>query len=97
MSLFKSAAEAMERAQAKHDARREWLRNLNTGDAVTLTCDGARRLKTVERATVTRRQDGALWVDGHPRRDVSSGKWERGGKDWLWLRIDPVGAEEVQR
>lgn len=91
MSLLRSSAKALEESQRKHEARLEWLRGLTTGDAVTLTVDGADRLKATERATVTRHpSNGALYVDGHPRRDVRSGKWERGGKSWLWLRIDPL-------
>ena len=88
---FKSAPESIERSQQKHDARLAWLRSLKTGDAVLLTCDGSDRLKTAERVTVCRNEtNGTLYVDGHPRRDVRNGKWERGGKNWLSLRIDPV-------
>ena len=71
-----------------------WLRALKTGDTVALTVDGADRLKTTDRTTVTRRNDGSLWADGHPRRDLRKGTWERGGKAWLSLRIDP--AEKTQ-
>lgn len=88
---IQSAAESLERSQKAHEARREWLRSLKTGDAVALTCEGFDRLKTTERATVRRGPHGiALYVDGHPRRDVRTGRWERHGKAWLSLRIDPV-------
>jgi hypothetical protein len=88
---IEAAARVLERMQRAHEERRDWLRSLKTGDVVALTCDGADRLKTTERATVRRNDvSGALYVDGHPRRDLRTGEWERGGKNWLALRIDPV-------
>lgn len=92
--LRPSALEALERRQQAHLERLKWLSSLKTGDVVMLTCDGAYRTKTVERVRVGRNAyTGALYVDGHPRRDVRGGKWERHGKGWLWLRIDPVEVE----
>lgn len=86
-----SVLSVLEEAQRRHEARLAWLRSLKTGDAVLLTCDGADRLKTSERVTVCRCTAGvALYVAGHPRRDVRTGRWERHGKAWLSLRIDPV-------
>lgn len=79
----------LEKRQREHDERLAWLRGLKTGDEVALTCDGADRLKTTERVKV-RRLPHALYADGHSRRDLRSGKWERGGRNWLRLRIDPV-------
>ena len=93
MGLLEDAASTLVRNQQKHEARREWLRSLKTGDVVVVTCDGADRVKTTERLSVERRPDGALWVVGHARRDVRNGRWERGGSKWLWVRIDPVGVE----
>jgi hypothetical protein len=89
---IKPLTDALERRQNAVDARRDWLRSLKTGDAVALTTDGADRLKTTERVTVTRDQaTGGLYAEGHRRRDLRGGTWRRGGKAWLWLRIDPVG------
>lgn len=94
MGLLNDAAATLVRNQQRHEARLEWLRSLKTGDVVALTEDGADRLKTVSRVTVKRRADDhSLYAEGHPRRDLRAGKWERGGKKWLWLRIDPVGGE----
>lgn len=80
----------LENRQREYEERLAWLRGLQTGDAVTLTEDGADGL-TVTRSVVTRHPtNGSLYVEGHPRRDLRTGKWERGGKNWLQLRIDPV-------
>lgn len=91
-----SAAKALEASQRKHEARLDWLRSLKTGDVVTLTWQDYEHVAggpKKEMVAVHRSADGiALYVDGHPRRDVRTGKWERGGKAWLWLRIDPVEA-----
>lgn len=88
--LLREAASVLVQNQRKHEARLAWLRSLKTGDVVLLSQDGADRLKTTDRAEVTRHESGALYVLGHPRRDLRTGKWERGGSKWLWLRIDPV-------
>lgn len=89
--MLRDSASVLEQNQRKHEARLNWLRSLKTGDVVALTCDGADRAKTAERVTVFRTEStGALHAEGHPRRDLRRGTWERGGKAWLWLRIDPV-------
>lgn len=85
-----SAAVALERAQKAHEERLDWLRSLKSGDVVALTW-ASPEAKGERWAVVTRHPtNGALYVEGHPRRDVRRGKWERGGKAWLWLRIDPI-------
>lgn len=88
--------ETMEERQREHEERLAWLRGLKTGDVVAVTWDGPDG-RTVARAAVTRVQltgfaadDRAIFVDGHHRRPLRSGKWERGGQNWLQLRIDPV-------
>lgn len=91
--------------QCRHEARLDWLRSLKPGDEVALTCDGADRLKTTDRVKVERvRLTGFgtsgrdVFLEGHPRRPLRDGVWKRKGKDWLWLRIDPIGGpDDVRR
>lgn len=90
MSLLAAGAAIYVANQQKHEERLAWLRSLKTGDAVALTQDSADFILPACRVHVTCHENGSLYVLGHPRRDLRSGRWERGGQNWLQLRIDPV-------
>jgi hypothetical protein len=91
---------SIKRRQADHERRLAWLRSLKVGDEVVLRCDGADRLATVERVRVTKTDatfsgmPSRIEVEGHRRRNLLAGAtpglWERTGRDWLRLRIEPA-------
>lgn len=94
---FGKVWEGLQKRQDAHAKRLEWLWGLKTGDEVVLTCDGSDRLKTVERVKVVAvrvagfaASDRLVFVEGHPRRGLKGGSWQRGGPNWLDLRIDPL-------